>query len=154
MFGEAVAMQKITFSTAIDAPRERVWQVMLADATYRKWSSAFQAGSYAVTDWQEGSRAQFLTPSGNGMFSKIVAHRRNEFLSIKHLGVIKNGVEDTDSNDAKSWAGAMENYTLREYGNKSVLTIEMDITDDHKKYFEETWPKALAKLKRIAEAKT
>jgi Activator of Hsp90 ATPase homolog 1-like protein len=147
-------MHRIKVSTTIEAPRARVWRVMLEDATYRKWTSAFQEGSYAVTDWKEGSKAQFLTPEGNGMFSKIVAHRPNEFLSIMHLGTIKNGVEVKDNEDAKGWAGAMENYTLREAGGRSTLTIEMDVTDEHQKYFEETWPKALRKLKEIAEAKT
>ena len=47
----------------------------------------------------------------------------------------------------------MENYTLREADGRSTLTIEMDVTDEHQKYFEETWPKALTKLKEIAEAK-
>ena len=145
-------MHRIRFSTTIAAPKEKIWQAMLEDATYRQWTSAFQEGSYAVTDWKEGSKALFLTPAGNGMLSKIVAHRPNEFLSIMHLGIVQNGVEVTDNDDAKGWAGALENYTLHESGNKSTLTIEMDVTDEYKKYFEETWPRALGKLKEIVEA--
>src|SRR5437763_822485 len=121
-------MQKIRFSTEIASPREKVWQVMLEDASYRQWSSAFQEGSYAVTDWKEGSKARFLTPSGNGMFSKIVTHRPNEFLSIMHLGIIKDGVEVTDSDEARDWAGARENYTLHESGNRLILAVEMDVS--------------------------
>src|SRR6266571_3789932 len=140
-------MHKIRFSMTIEAPKAKVWKAMLEDATYRQWTSAFQEGSYAVTDWKEGSKAQFLTPECNGMFSKIAAHRPNEFLSIMHLGTVKNGVEVKDNDEG--WAGAMENYTLREVDGRSTLTIEMDVTDEHKKYFDETWPKALRKLKEI-----
>src|SRR5262245_49605896 len=140
-------MTKLTFSTTINAPKEIVWRTMLEDETYRKWTSAFQEGSYAVTDWKPGSQALFLAPDGSGMLSRIAEHRTNEFLSIEHLGAVKNGVEDTTSADVKEWAGARENYTLRGSGGGARLTIEMDTVDSYKQFFEETWPKALAALK-------
>lgn len=144
-------MHRLTFSTTINAPKEKVWRVMLEDPTYREWTRAFQEGSYAVTDWSVGSKALFLTPQGEGMVSRIVAHRPNEFLSIEHLGTVKNGVEDTTSEAAKDWAGALENYTLKEIKGASTLTVEMDVADDYRKYFEQTWPKALGKLKEVSE---
>jgi uncharacterized protein YndB with AHSA1/START domain len=144
-------MHRLTFSITINAPKKEVWRAMLEDATYRQWTSAFQDGSYAVTDWKEGSKALFLTPAGNGMVSKIVAHRPNEFLSIQHLGTVKNGVEDAESEEGKGWAGAHENYTLREQDGTSTLTVEMDVNDEYRSYFEETWPKGLSKLKDISE---
>jgi hypothetical protein len=144
-------MNRVTFSITINAQKEKIWKVMLDDSTYRDWSSAFQEGSYAVTDWKEGSKALFLTPEGSGMVSRIVGHRPNEFLSIKHLGTVKNGVEDTDSEKSKEWTNALENYTLREQDGKSTLTVEMDVTEEYRSYFEETWPKALGKLKEISE---
>jgi uncharacterized membrane protein len=150
--GGETKMQKITYSSTMNAPRDKIWKVMLEDATYRQWTSAFQEGSYAVTDWKEGSKALFLTPEGNGMVSRIVAHRPNEFLSIAHLGTVKSGVEDTASEEGKAWAGAHETYTLRDVGGVSMLTVEMDVTDEYRKYFDETWPKALSKLKALAES--
>jgi len=47
-------MIRLTFTTTIDAPKELVWRTMLEDETYRKWTRAFQEGSYAVTDWKPG----------------------------------------------------------------------------------------------------
>jgi uncharacterized protein YndB with AHSA1/START domain len=149
---ESLLMCKLTFTTSINAPKEKVWRTMLEDSTYRQWTSAFHEGSYAVTDWKPGSKALFLTPEGDGMVSRIVAHQSNEFLSIEHLGTVNKGVEDTTSQDVKAWAGAFENYSLKEAGGTSNLTIEMDVTEDHKAYFEETWPKALSKLKDVAES--
>jgi hypothetical protein len=64
---------------------------------------------------------------------------------------VKNGVEDTESMEGKGWAEALESYTIREENGSSNLTAEMDVTDEHKSYFEETWPKALSKLKEITE---
>jgi len=144
-------MLRLTFATTIPAPKEEVWRIMLADETYRQWTSAFEEGSYAVTDWKEGSKALFLTPAGDGMVSRIVAHQPNEFLSIKHLGCVKNGVEETESAEGQGWAGALENYTLREVDGLSTLTVEIDVKDEYKDYFKESWPKALSRLKEISE---
>jgi uncharacterized protein YndB with AHSA1/START domain len=146
-------MTRMTFSTTIIAPKELVWRTMLEDKTYRQWTSAFQEGSHAVTDWTPGSKALFVTPDGSGMVSRIAEHRPNEFLSLEHLGVVKNGVEDTTSADVYEWAGARENYTLQERGDRVMLTIDMDSADSHKQYFEETWPKALAALKDLSESR-
>ena len=143
-------MQRIGFSIDIQAPKEKVWRTLLDDASYRQWTSAFAEGSYAVTDWQEGSEAKFLGPNGDGMYSRIAAHRPNEFLSIEHLGMLKNG-EVVQDDAAASWSGALENYTVRESDGVSTLTIKMDTTDPYVKYFEETWPKALQKVKDLAE---
>ena len=147
-------MRKLNFSTTINAPKERVWRVMLADATYRQWTSPFQEGSYAVTDWNQGSKALFLGPDGSGMVSRIAEHRPNEYLSIEHLGTVQNGVENTEGEDVKGWAGAHENYIIKESNGVSTLNVEMDTTDEYAKYFDETWPKALNKLKEISESKT
>ena len=144
-------MRKISFSTSITAPKEKVWRVMLEDPTYRQWTSVFHEGSYAVTDWTVGSKALFLIPEGDGMVSRIAAHRPNEFLSIEHLGTVKKGVEDTTSKEAKDWAGVHENYTIKEVNGVSTVTVEMDTSDEFLKFFEGTWPKALNKLKEISE---
>ena len=142
---------RLTYSTSINAPKEVVWRTMLDDETYRKWTGAFQEGSYAVTDWKPNSKALFLGPDGSGMVSRVVEHRPNEYLSLEHQGIVKDGVEDTKSAEGRKWAGARETYTLRESAGRVTLTIEMDTADDHKKYFEEAWPKALATLKDLSE---
>jgi hypothetical protein len=72
-------------------------------------------------------------------------------MSIEHLGYVKDGVEDTTSEKIKAWAGAMENYTLKTVNGQTEVIVDMDITDEFKDYFIETWPKALKKLKEITE---
>lgn len=145
-------MQKLNFSTSINAPKEKVWKVLWDDATYRKWTSAFSEGSYAVTDhWKEGSEVKFLDLKGCGMISKVAANKPNEFMSFEHLGEIKDGVEDTNSEKVKQWAGAKENYTLKETDGVTTLAIEMDMADEYKDMFMEMWPKALEQVKTLAE---
>ncbi len=145
------SVEKIHFSVTINASGEKVWRVLLDDETYRIWTSEFAEGSYVVTDWKEGSKALFLTPDGNGMVSRIAEHVPSRFLSIEHLGIVKEGVEDTESDEVKQWAGARENYLLREGNGVSELSIDVEVNNDEKQTFEEIWPKALARVKELAE---
>ncbi len=145
-------MEKIKFSARINAPKEKVWKALWEDASYRKWTSAFTEGSHVVTDnWKEGSKVLFLDPQGHGMVSIVAQNKPNEYMSFRHIGVVKDGVEDTSSDAVKGWAGALENYSLRENAGNTELEVDMDITEDYKDYFEKTWPVALERLREIAE---
>ena len=144
-------MEKLNFKTVINATPEKIWHVLWDDDTYRKWTSAFAEGSFAQTDWKQGSKALFLDGNGQGMVSRIAENRPNEALSIEHLGEVKDGVEDTTSDRVKQWAGAHENYTLKKVNGKTELTIDMDITDEFKDMFAQIWPKALENVKELSE---
>lgn len=142
---------QLNFSIQINAPKEKVWRTLLDDATYRQWTSAFGENSHAVGDWSEGSKIQFLDGSGSGISSRIARHVPNEYLSILHLGTIANGVEDFDNEETKKWSGALENYAVQKNNGVTTLSIETDTTDGFGAYMQETWPKALEKLKKLAE---
>lgn len=146
-------MEKQQFNIAIDAPRETVWDVLWNDKTYPEWTAPFSEGSRAETDWQKGSKVLFLNGNNEGMVSTIAENMPNEFMSIKHLGMVKDGVEDTESEEVKQWAGSLENYTLKTVNGQTELTIDMDIAEEYKDMFAEMWPKALNKVKELAEAK-
>lgn len=144
-------MEKLNFRIVIDAPREQVWKSLWNDATYREWTSVFSEGSRVETDWQKGSKVLFLGASDEGMVSRVEENIPNQFMSIKHLGVIKNGIEDMHSKEAREWTGSLENYTLTTVNGKTELTVDIDITDEYQDHFEKTWPKALEKIRSIAE---
>ncbi len=145
-------MKQLEFSIQINAPKSKVWSILLDDATYRQWAGVFSPGCYAEGDWSEGSKILFLSAEKSGMSSMIAKHIPNEFISIQHLGMVANGVEDFDSPETKKWSGALENYTATESGGVTELRVEMDTVADHEDYFQETWPKALQKVKELAEA--
>ncbi|MBO9204103.1 MULTISPECIES: SRPBCC family protein [Niastella] len=144
-------MEKQEFTIAIDAPREKVWTVLWNDEYYRAWTAAFTEGSHAITDWKKGSKVLFLDGKGMGMVSRIDETIPNEYMSFEHLGSIKDGVEDVTSDEAKSFAGAHENYTLKDRNGKTELVVDMDMNDEFKDYFIKTMPKALEKVKELAE---
>lgn len=144
-------MKTLEFNISINAPREKVWKVLWEDTTYRQWTSAFHEGSYALSSWKEGARVHFMGPGGDGMFSEIAKLIPNEYMAFRHLGVMKNGKEQPETEETKAWAGAMETYTLKENGSTTELSVSVDVTDTHVNYFNEAFPKALAVVKKISE---
>ncbi len=148
-------MERLHFSVVIDAPKEKVWNTMLEDETYRIWTQEFCPGSHYVGDWSEGSKILFLGPGENGemggMVSRIKESRPFEYVSIEHIGAVQGGKEDTTSEGARDWAGALENYTFKDIGGKTEVLVEMDSNEEYREMFENTWPKALRKLKETAE---
>ncbi len=144
-------MEKHEFKITINGPREKVWKVLWDDASYREWTAVFAPGSSAKTDWKKGSEVQFLDEKNDGMISRVEENIPNEYMSIEHLGYVKNGVEDRHSEEVKKWAGAHENYTLKNVNGHTELVVDMDIVDEYKDYFIKTWPLALEKVKELSE---
>jgi len=144
-------MEKLKYDIVINATPEKVWKVLWSDDTYRKWTSAFAEGSRAETDWKQGSKVLFTDGNGSGMVSRIAESRPNEYMSFEHLGELKDGVEDTTSERVKAWAGAHENYTLKNVNGKTELSIDMDINDEFKEMFAQIWPVALNNVKQLSE---
>jgi hypothetical protein len=151
-------MQKLHYSITINAPKEKVWHTMLDDATYREWTADFSPGSYYEGDWSKGSKIVFLGPDPQtgeigGMVSRIAENKPYEFISIQHVGMIKNGVEDTTSEEVKKWFPAFENYTFKEHNGVTEVLIDLDSLDEYADMFNEMWAKSLDKLKQLAEQK-
>jgi uncharacterized protein YndB with AHSA1/START domain len=148
-------MKKLHFSIVINAPKDKVWHTMLDQDTYRLWTEVFMPGSHYIGDWNRGSKIQFLGPDQKGkmggMVSRIKDNKQYEFISIEHVGIVNDGVEDTSSEAVKSWAGALENYTFKEKDEKTEVLIDMDSNDEFEEMFRNTWPKALQRLKELAE---
>lgn len=148
-------MNKMHFEIHIDAPREKVWETMLGSDTYPQWTAVFMPGSTFEGSWEQGSRILFVAPDENGkkggMVAQIAENRAPEFISIEHIGQVIDGVEDTDSDEVKQWAGAHEDYTLAESGTGTDLHIDVDVPDEYKDDMAELWPKALEKLKQLVE---
>lgn len=85
------------------------------------------------------------------MVSTIAENIPNEFMSFRHLGVVKDGKEDLEAHKAAEWTGSLENYTLKTENGRTELMVDMDVTNEYKEYFQLTWPKALEKVKELAE---
>ena|SRR5688572_15532532 len=150
-------METIHFSILINAPKEKVWQTMLDDKTYRQWTAAFHEGSYYVGGWNKGDEIRFIGPGEKGkeegMYSRIKDNKQYQFISIEHLGIIKDGKVDTTSAEVKKWAPSFENYTFTQKGDQTEVKVDMQISEEYKSAFDQMWPRALHALKQLSEKK-
>jgi hypothetical protein len=148
-------MKKLHFEILIHASPEKVWNAVVTDRDYREWASAFGPTSYFEGGWEKGQAIRFLGINEHGkkdgMISEIAESKKPAFISIRHLGVIMDGVEDTTSDAAKKWTPAYENYTLTPAGKNTTFSVDVDVNEEYVQMFSDMWPTALAQLKKISE---
>lgn len=147
-------MTTLHFDIFIHAPARQVWATMLQSPTYERWTAAFCEGSRFEGSWDEGQTMRFLGPDGLGMVAEIAANRPGEFVSIRHLGMIKVGVENATSDAAGACAPSYENYTFTAETGGTRLRVDCDDCGAGADWMAQTWPKALLALKTICETPT
>lgn len=154
-------MDIISFTTLVHAPKEKVQNTMLEDATYRQWTEPFNpTGSFFEGDWSEGSTMRFLgsNPDGtkSGMKSLVKESRPYDFISVQHLGEIRKGEEVLLVGEGTPNTEMFENYTLTEKDGATEVLVELtsstDFPAEYRNMFESMWPKALEKVKALAES--
>jgi len=101
--------------------------------------------------WEVGGKVHFLSPDQSGIYSIIELHIPNEIIRCKHIGKVIQGKEQPIDDDTQSWTGAKESYILSKNDNDITLTIDIDVQDEHLDYMSKTLPKALEKIKGVAE---
>ncbi|EAZ82307.1 SRPBCC family protein [Algoriphagus machipongonensis] len=147
--------KKLSFEILINAPVEKVYRIMIEKSSYEVWTSIFSPSSTFEGSWSEGSKILFVGIDENGkkggMVSRIDKNIPNEYLSIEHLGELRDGMEILDTPEVQAWSGAHENYIFEVKGDETLLKIELDTNQEYEDYFAGMWPKALKKLKEICE---
>ena len=149
-------MKKLNLEIAINTSPENVWDSVVNKTKYNRWTSAFGETSHFEGGWNKGDTIRFLAFNNEGqkmgMISEIAESRFPEYISIKHLGNILNGVEDFTSEEVKKWAPSFENYTIeRTAGNNTLFKVDMVVPEDYYDMFMQMWPNALTLLKQVSE---
>lgn len=150
-------MKKINLDIIINAPREAVWDAIVDGSKYRVWTSVFHETSAFEGGWNKGDSIRFTAVNEKGqtegMVSEIAESTYPKYISIKHLGYIVDGVEDTTSEEVRKWAPSFENYLLEKLDQgKTLFKLDMDSADEFYDMLMDLWPKALQKLKEVSEA--
>lgn len=144
-------MQKMQFSIEIKAPPEKVWKTLWDDKTFRDWGSIIDEGQYMVGEMKEGNEVQFISSaSGYGVTSLIEKLTPNEFVSFKQLADTQDSGERERE---KEWTGGTESYELVEKRGIINLTVKIDVPPGQEETFKVRFPKALERVKSLAEKK-
>ena len=124
-------------------------------SSYEYWTSAFNPTSTYEGNWEKGSKIYFVGVDENGkkggMVSEIEEHQPSNFISIRHYGFLDGDTEITTGEQVEKWAGGHENYSYEESNGITTVTVDIDTIDEYVDYFNNTYPKALDKLKEISE---
>lgn len=145
-------VKTISFSQIIAASADKIWNVLWDDETYPQWTAAFAAGSHALSDWKEGSEIQFLDGNNNGMYSKIEKSESGKFMKFIHLGTIKGGKKEKETDTNGGWKEMEEAYILTEDNGKTKLEVSMDIPEKYADELATMFPSALDVIKELSES--
>ncbi|WP_026898817.1 hypothetical protein [Daejeonella oryzae] len=151
-------MKKLQYKININAPVTRIYDFMLGinkKSTYEQWTSLFNPTSTYEGTWEKGNKILFIgvdeKGEKGGMVSRIVENIPNRFVSIQHYGLVKADKEITEGPEVEKWANGFENYTFDESNGSTLVTVDLDTTEDFLDYMNNTYPKALEKLKEMCE---
>lgn len=151
-------MQKLQFKINIKAPVGKIYDLMLglkSKSSYEEWTSLFNPTSTFEGSWDKGTKILFIgvdeKGEKGGMVSRIVENIPNQFVSIQHYGLVKADKEITEGPEVEKWANGFENYTFEENTGTVTVTVDLDTTEDFIGYMNDTYPKALNKLKDLCE---
>ena len=151
-------MKHIQFHVKINEHVSKVYDLMLGisnKSTYEQWTALFNPTSTYDGNWNKGSKILFIGTDSDGkkggMVSEIAENIPNQFVSIRHYGVVQDGKEITEGPDVEKWAGGFENYSFEDIDGITTVSVDLDTTEDFVDYMNQTYPKALLKLKEICE---
>jgi hypothetical protein len=151
-------MKKLQFNISIHAPVSAVYNIMLgisSKSTYEQWTAIFNPTSTYEGNWEKGSKMLFIgvdeKGEKGGIVSKIAENIPHQFVSIQHYGLVNAGKEITEGAEVEKWANGFENYSFEENNEVTTVKVEIDATEEFIDFMNETYPKALNKLKELCE---
>ncbi|MFY1045735.1 SRPBCC family protein [Chryseobacterium sp. GP-SGM7] len=149
-------METLSYEIIIDAPKEKIWDVLWENKSYSEWTKFFNPKSASImkSDWQVGGKTYFTNADGEGMVSTIDSLEKPGQIIFKHLGMVdKDGNEDTQSKEVMEWSGCFEKYILIDFEGKTKLHTEVQVDKEWRDHMNEGFNKGLQIVKELSEAK-
>jgi uncharacterized protein YndB with AHSA1/START domain len=141
-------MKEMQFTIEISATKEKVWDTLWQDETFREWAGIIDPGTHMVGDLKEGNELQFISENGYGVTSLVEKLTANEFLLLRHSADTQ---DEGKREREKEWTGGAESYSLSEKDSTTTLTTTFDVPPEMEEYFKVNYPKALERVKVLAE---
>ncbi len=145
-------MKQLVYEINIAAPKEKVWDIMLAPETFKEWTAVSWPGSFYQGKWEQGEKMRFVSDNGSGTLVIIHELTPYKYMGAEHIAILNpGGGEDTTSDLARDWVGSTECYTFRESAGTTDLRIDIGTAPQWEQMFGDGWPNALLKLKEMCE---
>jgi len=145
-------METLSYEIIINAPLQKVWDVLWNPDTYTEWTQFFGSGSKMKSDWKVGGKTYFVNAEGEGMVSTIDSLDEPNQIIFKHLGMVdKEGNEDTQSKEIMEWSGCFEKYILIDFEGKTKLHVEVQVDKEWEDHMDTGFKQGLEVVKSLAE---
>lgn len=144
-------MTTLEFQISINAPAQKVWDILFSPETYGEWTQFFMPSSQMKTDWQIDGKTYFTDAKGDGMVSTIKSLNEPYEVIFSHLGMVMNGVEDTKSKEVIEWSGVQEKYFLHEENGVTQLRTELQTDSNWEADMNNGFTKGFEVVKMLAE---
>ena len=104
-----------------------------------------------IGEMKEGNEVQFISSvNGYGVTSLIEKLAPNEHVLFRQMADTKDSGERERE---KEWTGGAESYSLAENNDVTTLTADIDVPPGQEETFKVRFPKALERVKILAEKK-
>lgn len=140
-------MKQLEFSIEINASKEKVWNILWEDQSYRDWTSRFIPGSYYEGELKEGNDILFLSPGKHGLFAKVEKVIPFQSMHFVHFGLVIDGISQPKTFNE----GAIEHYDLFESELGTKITVSLRTEEEYIDYFNNSFPRALNAVKQLSE---
>lgn len=121
------------------------------DKAFRDWGGIIDEGQYMVGEIHEGNEVQFISSvNGYGVTSLIERLIPNEFVSFRQMADTQGSGKQKRE---KEWTGGTESYSLKENNNATTLQVSIDVPPGLEALFTDRFPRALKRVKELAEKK-
>lgn len=142
-------MKEIQFSITINTSKEKVWNTLWEERSFRIWADVIDEGTYMMGEFKEGNEIQFISSvNGYGVTSLVEKLVPNEYVLLRHEADTQESGQKVRE---KEWTGGRESYLLFEENGMTLLTVKFDIPQEQQELFSVTFPKALELVKSLAE---
>lgn len=142
-------MKEMQVAIQIKATKQRVWEVLWQDASFRMWAGVIDPGTYMVGVLKEGATVQFISAEGYGVTSLVAELELYECVLLQHrVDTQDYGTSVRDN----QWSGGRERYTLTCKDGITTLKITVDIPKELEQVMISSYREALSYIKAMSES--
>ena len=145
-------MKTLKHSINISASPEEIWNAIFSPDCFKKWGAEFGPDPNFSGTWEEGTEMHFYDSDHNGMVALVEKCDLHKTLVLRYVACLAGGKKDVAAIEKMDWKDHLEKYLIEEKENGCTLQIESDTGDEFVEAFTAAWPRALNRIKDMAEA--